>query len=61
MNYTPDPETGKLPPEYVDVYGFLFLSFLLRAVRRMLKHQRINPKTMSMQFPKKTNLSLPHR
>ena len=24
MNYTPDPETGKLPPEYVDVYGIPF-------------------------------------
>lgn len=24
MNYTPDPETGMLPPEYVDVYGIPF-------------------------------------
>jgi len=24
MNYTPDPETGKLPPEHVDVYGIPF-------------------------------------
>ena len=24
MNYTPDPQTGKLLPEYVDVYGIPF-------------------------------------
>lgn len=24
MNYTPDPETGRLPPEHVDVYGIPF-------------------------------------
>ena len=49
MDYTPDPETGLLPEEYVDVYGIPFSIIPFRGRSTTSRRQKINPRMKSGQ------------
>lgn len=58
MDYTPDPETGRLTPEYVDVFGipFSLIPFKGRPPGRQQKEDR--PKHEVMALPERRHLEI---